>query len=312
MSAGVFTQKEYLALEADAQKHILARFGIGFALLKSIGLVAVLVVVGGCEFEFLRHIFTNLKGALPGETQQWSINLLSAVGALVIAGFHLRAVENPNAFPVKFIRRYVDFAIPFYGLGIGLIFGAVLWNDGADALASSADTQTLFSGGETQASGLFDQLVAHFGMVFVLGCSGLALINIFTGHALLCRIAENNKNIRQRWLSAKQSAQAIATIRDCQSEYRALCHKRDALLLAIDTQALETTVAHRIVACIHAQLLPFEQWLADRQFRSPNDDNRFRLREDLQLDPKEVQKRIAALKAVTPKTVIAAIRADKK
>lgn len=311
MTGNLLTGSELQALEARAQRHIRGRVGLWMLAGMTVLLVVTLALVLGVEYSFLKEIFTYLKGGLPGEQEQWSVGLLSAVGVLAVAAYHFRAKDAPDSLPVQFIRRAVDVVLPLYAVGIGLIFAAILWSDGADTFGQFSG-QLFAAPDVAPAGGGFDQLAAQFGKVFVLGCGGIAIINIYLGGSLIARIARNGEDIARRRASARDARKAIETIRQCQREFARLSQQREALV-AVDERTAEFTLANRIAAAISEALMPYEKWLTERQLRGPTDENRLRLPEsDLPFDSKEVQKRVAALKAITPKTIVAAFRADVK
>lgn len=303
----LFSQAELMRLESQSNKHIQGLSGIRTKAAITLCFVPLLGLVLACEYQFLFEIFSYLKGGMPGKESQWSVGLLAAMGCLAVIAFHLR-VHGSHSRLAALLGRFVDGAIPFYVLGIGLMFAAILWADGADSLAGSGGE--LFSDTVPQATlplDYFTQATSYFGVVFVIGCGSISIVNLFIAHGLLERIRENIDDILKRKAAAKLARNSIAVIRDCQREYAAL-YQEQQLLLNENEEEAENTLAHEIMGVIGSELLPYEKYLSDKKFRAPTAESRLRIPEESPLDLEEMQKRISAIKSINVKSILAAMR----
>lgn len=303
----LFHQAELMQLESEANKHEQALSGIRVKTIITMGLVALLGLVLACEYQFLFEIFSYLKGGMPGEESQWSVGLLSGMGCLAVIAFHLRIHGSHSRLAVM-LGRFVDGAIPVYVLGIGLMFAAILWADGADSLAGSGGE--LFSDAAPQAKlplDYFTQATSYFGAVFVIGCGSISIVNLFIAHGLLERIRENINDILKRKSAARLAQSAITIIRDCQRDYAAL-YQEQQLLLHENEEEAENALAHEIMSVIGKELLPFERYINEHKFRAPNAGSRLRIPEELPFDLDEMQKRVSAIKSINVKSILAAMR----
>lgn len=304
----LFTPAEQLKLEADAKK-LTDTTGIRIRSFKTFLLIVLLGLVLIVEFEFLLTIFEYLMEG----SSRTSIILMSMLGMLSITAFHLRVRES-GGWMVSLLSRCVDVAIVVYTLGVAGILAAMIWANGASSLVASADqTGTeLFAASvpvseEKTAADYFDDVAGKFPMAFSIGCGCIAILNLFICHRLTELITHNVSEVSRRKANAREAKAAIEAVRHSQSEYFRLSKQRE-LLLHEDERAAEAALAHDIVAVIAQELAPFEKYLTEKLLRSPTAETRLRVPEEIALDPKEMSKRVATLKAIDVKTVLNVIR----
>ena len=157
---------------------------------------------------------------------------------------------------------------------------------------------------------MLDKLIASFPVVFAVGCGGLAVVNLMVSHRLMGAIWPNVQKITVDWHAASEARAAMTTIRSAQARYAELTQQRDTLL-TVDERGHEVAAAHEILTAISTAIRPYETWLTDQQVRGGSADNRFTVPQS-NLDPKELNKRVTALRAITPKSILAALRSAKE
>ena len=273
---------------------------------------AALAIFLGVDFTLLREIFgTVLAPSLPGESARWSVDLFALTGMLFLLTFHLTALRSPDAPAVRFIATCAVNLILVYTVGAGLAFAGIIY-EGADALVAQAAevSRDLFSGPEPSAAGSgLNRLVAAFPVAFAFGCSGLAVINLFGSHMIGCMLLETIKSISTHRRAASEASDAMTVIRACQKRYAELSQEREALL-AVDDRTQEVAAAHDILRAVAIGLSDYETFVIDQTVRSGESDNRFAA-PLTNLSTKEIAKRVAALRAVNLKTILAALRGPK-
>jgi len=314
MSNGLFTQAEALAFEATAIRHRRKSAAIPLTATVTLGLAVLLGVVCLSEYGLFHEVFDFLKGpAQPGDTGQWSVNLLALTGTLMMLGFHVYAEAHPHALSVRLIDRCAGVILPVYAVGAGLAVASLIYFNGADALVSQAaeSSRELFAAPSIKAgSPLLDRLIASFPVVFAVGCGGLAVVNLMVSHRLMSAIWPNVQEMTADWHAAWEAREAMAVIRTAQARYAELNQQRDPLL-AVDQRGHEVAAAHDIVSAINTAIRPYETWLTDQQVRTGAADNRFTVPQS-NLDPKEMAKRLGAFRAITSKSILAALRSAKE
>jgi hypothetical protein len=276
-------------------------------------LTGLLGVVGFAEFNLFLEIFTLIKGpAVPGEDAAFNVHLLAMTGLLVMLGFHIHAHENADAFAVVLIRRAVAALLPVYALGAGLAVASVIYFGGADALvAQTADMSgDLFAATEAPDSGPgLERVIAMFPVIFAVGCGGLAVINLFISDRLVTLILGNAKKTVMRWRCAREARAAMAVIRAAQARHVELCQQRDGL--AAEQATFELGAVHEILTAISDAVAPYETHLTHAAMASGGENNPFAVPLS-NLDRKTMAARVAALRGVSFKTVLAALRGAKE
>lgn len=309
--SGVFVDRESMQFAAIEQQITRA----ALAAVPMAGVTALLVVCalvsGGVEYAISYELFAYFKAPLPGEESQWSVALLALTGVLMALALHLHASEHPDSFAVRILRQSVSVLVPLYALGAGLALAAILYFDGADALFNANTTAELFATAAQQSgSSLIGALVSNFALIFVLGCGGLAIINLYIFHKLLCLITANTAYVSERVLAAREAREAMQAIHSYDQQFAELSSQREALI-AENPKLSEFAFANHIVSVIHQELAQAERWMLEQQVRLKPPENRFVLTEQCEsVDLKEVQKRISALRAINAKTIVAAFRGE--
>lgn len=309
--SGVFAERECMQFAAIHQQITRA----ALAAIPTAGVTALLVVCalisGGVEYAISYELFAYFKAPLPGEEAQWSVALLALTGVLMALALHLHASEHPDSFAVRTLRQSVSVLVPLYALGAGLALSAILYFDGADALFNANTTFELFAtAAQESGSSLIAALVSNFALIFVLGCGGLAIINLYIFHKLLCLITANTAHFSEQFLAAREGREVMQVIQACDQQYAELSSQREALI-AENSRSSEFAFANHIVSVIHQELAGPERWMLEQQMRVKAPENRFVLTEQREsVDLKEVQKRISALRAINAKTIVAAFRGE--
>jgi hypothetical protein len=313
MANALFTQEEMLALEAIAIRHRRKAATVPVDTVIVFGLAAFLGLVGFTEYSLFHEVFAYLKGpALPGAESPWSINLLALTGTLMMAGFHVYARQHPRSAAVRLIERCTGLFLPVYALGAGLAVASIIYFDGADSLVTQAaeSSQDLFAAADQAASPSFDRLLSLFPVVFSLGCGGLAIINLFVAHRLIEEIGTRAARAWRRALAGLEAHAAIKTVRAAQRRHADLMARRNALA-AMGEAEHRQAVANDVIDAINAAVRPYENHLIDLRIRGNGPDNRFAVQPS-NIDPKELAKRVNALRAITMKSVLAALRGAKE
>jgi hypothetical protein len=314
MENTLFEQPETFTCEATAIRHRRKAALLPLTAIVTVGLTAFLGVVGFSEYGLFHEVFDFLKGpSQPGEAGQWSVGLLALTGTLMMLGFHVYAEGHPNTLSVRLIDRCAGIILPIYALGAGLAVASLIYFNGADALVTQAadSSRDLFSGPSIKAgTPMVDSLIASFPVIFAIGCGGLAIVNLMVSHRLMGAIWANVQRIAADWHAASEAKAAITAIRAAQRQFSELAQKRDALL-AVDARSHEVAAAHEILGAISTAINPYETWLTNQHVRGGTPENRLALPQS-NLDPKELAKRVAALRAITPKSILASVRGLKE
>jgi len=283
---------------------------MGLALVQTLLLAGVVLT----EYSLFREIFSFIIGpAGPGEAEHWSVDTFAVTGCLMMLGYHILAHDRPGALPVRLIRACAGTLLPVYALGAGLAVASVVYFGGADALVQQAAdaSRDLFTAAEPAAfAPLFDKFIAGFPVVFSLACGALVVVNLHTAHRLVTLITANLEQIGARLRAARDARAAMAVIRETEKVHFALCQQRDALL-AITPHDLETATARDILGVISEALRSYEQLVVQHETRVGNIGNRF-APPQTNVDPKQVEKRLQALRAINVKSITASLRAATK
>lgn len=305
----LLTEKEKMQCALNAQAIRRAAEKAKVLIILIILLCGGAVVSGITEYAVALEIFSFLKAPLPGEEATWSVGLLSMIGILMALSLHLHAHQHPDSVAVRALRASVAILVPLYGLGAGAALAAIVYFDGADALFHPSQALELFTAvTETSQPSALDTWIPYFSVIFVLGCGGLGVISLYLTHTLLTLIRSNIELVREQMQAAKEAAECWRIIQECDRGYAKLFSERN-LLAARDSKTDEVAFAHSIVAAINNELLPVEQKLTAQQLRIKPQGSRFEPHEDGEAtDFKELQRRVAAIKAIAPKTILAAFR----
>ncbi len=313
MNQQLFTPQELIVFEATFQKIVREANRVallrGLALLQAFGLLMVVVV----EYSLLYEVFDYLKGPASGSDADWSVGLLALTGTIMLLAFHLYARERNDAPAVRIINRCVDFLLPLYVLGAGAALAAIIYFNGADALiASVAESgRELFSeGGAASGNRMFERILSFAPAAFALGCSGLAVINLFASHRLASLLWSNVKDIEKRAAAATDARAAMSDIHLCLRQHAQLLSERDDIS-SVDQNAEDIADANRILGVIRHEIVPYETWLTDQKVRGREPDSPF-VKSQTSLDVKEMQHRVAAIKAMTVKSILSAMRGTKE
>lgn len=309
--SGVFADREnmqFAAIEQQVTRTALTAMPMAGV---TILLVVCALLSGGVEYAISYELFAYFKAPLPGEESQWSVALLALTGVLMALALHLHASEHPDSFAVRVLRQSVSVLVPLYAIGAGLALAAILYFDGADALFNANATAELFAtAAQETGSSLISALVSNLSLIFVLGCGGLAIINLYIFHKLLSLITANTTYVTERVLAAREARETMQTIQACDQQFAELSSQRE-ILIAQNPRLSEFAFANHIVSVIHQELAQAERWMTGQQFRLKPPENRFVLSEQSEgVDLKEVQKRITALRAINAKTIAAAFRSE--
>lgn len=313
MSSSVFSDRELMQFEAAHQRHRHAAFAAAPMGAITILLLLCFIFSGLVEYALAYEIFAYLKAPLPGEEASWSVALFALSGVLMALAFHLYASEHPGAPVVRLLQRSVNVLVPLYALGAGLALAAILYFDGADAIftAPAAVTMELFSAAAAETgSPLLEKLVANFALIFVFGCGGLAIINLYIFHKLASVLTRNVRDLTHAAFKFTTAPEAMRTIRECDREFAALSREREELA-AHDPRASELAFASSIAALIQTELASIEQWLIAQQLKIKPSECRFLpQQESVGPDLKAIERRVAAIRAIDAKTIAAAFHPE--
>jgi len=311
MSYSAFTDRELMQFEEAYQRHVRGAIKSAPKAAITVFLVLCFAFSAMVEYVLSYEIFAYLKAPLPGEDASWSVWLFALTGVLMALALHLHASDHPDSFAVRAVRTSVVVLVPLYALGAGLALAAIIYFDGADALFTPAASLELFSDAiQETGSPWLESLAPPFALIFVLGCGGLAIINLYIFHKLASAIRENVDELSARAMAAKEAHEAMKIIRYSDQQLSELA-RHHAALLAQNPQAMELAVANEIIAIVHSELAPTEQWLLAQQLKIKAPECRFLPHEEaVGPDFKAIEKRVASLRALDVKTVVSAFHPE--
>lgn len=299
----LFSTQELVQFQAQLKTHVIASATTPLSIAKTVLQMLVLGIVGYVEWEIIYRVFEYLSG----ENDYWSPEIMGLTAAIMIIGFHLLAYNAPHNFAVRFVNRAVQFLIPLYMVGVGLLIasildvGSVVETDIPLMIGELPDA-TQSNGMDGLFSGITDPLAV---MAFSLGLGGLAIVNIFVAHHLLILISANIENITGRLSRAKQALQDHSTILRTQKLYAAL---RDDLadLNIWDDFTIRMHIASDVLSVIADALLPHKQWLMAQEMAETSP---FGPQETT--DPKHVAGRIKKIEALSSQDILKALTPPK-
>lgn len=297
--ARLFSTQELVLFQAKLKQSVL---GVAKAPLIGVitgAMVLTLAVVGYIEYEIIFRVFEFLSG----ENDYWSPSIMGLTAAVMILGFHLLASRNPSNFAVRFVHTSVQFLIPLYLLGIGLLIASIL-DVGSlieedvpivlGQLPDITDTESM----ESLFSRITDPLAAT---AFSLGLGGLAVVNIFVAHVLIERISANVQDLSDRLSVAKQAIKDYAIIKRTHKRFGQCLRERADLDLWND-EVIRMTVATTVLQERDEALRPHKDALNDQRL---DPGSPFMAQESA--DPAEIARLIKPLEAITLEDVLMAL-----
>ena len=299
----LFSTQELVQFQAQLKTHVIASAKTTFSIIKTVFQILVLGIVVFVEWEIIYRVFDYLSG----ENDYWSPEIMGLTAAIMIIGFHLMAYNAPHNFAVRFVNRTVQFLIPLYMVGVGLLIASILDVD------SMIETNIPSMIGEipdvTEANwndGLFSSLTDPLAVIaFSLGLGGLAIVNIFVAHHLITLISDNIEDITGRLSRAKQAIQDHSTILRTQKCYAVLRNDL-ADLNMLDDFHIRMHIASEVLSLIAEALLPHKQWLTTQEM---GETSPYAPKE--KTDPKQVAGRIKKIEAISSKDILKALSAPK-
>lgn len=272
-----------------------------------LGLLAFLSAVGVfvLEWEIVYRVFSYLSG---GDESRWSPKLMAASSGTVIAAFHILARARPEHALVRLVDSAVGLLIPCYLAGVGLVLAAMLYADGLSELVT-AEATSLFADPNAAPTDrwlerLFSGAVSPMAaLVFALGIGGIAMCNIFVAHHQLTMGERMLREAGQRLRRARLAKRDLATVLDLQRRYAAKVAELDAIDRRWSEEAIQHGLVNDVLAVIAANLVPHKKWLAERSLTTPD-----RFAQGDAINASDVAARIAALDAITPDDVLAALK----
>ncbi len=299
----LFTTQELIQFQAMLKMHVMASATTPLGIAKTGLQMLVLGIVGFVEWEIIYQVFEYLSS----ENDYWSPEIMGLTAAIMIIGFHLLVYSAPHNFAVRFVNRAVQFLIPLYMVGVGLLIASIL------DVGSVIETDMVLMIGavpDGAESNWFDGLFAKITdplavMAFSLGLGGLAIVNIFVAHHLIALITINLEDITGRLSRAKQALQDHGIILRTQKHYAALGNALGALDSSDDSY-IRMQIASDVLSVMADALLPHKQWLMAREMNEPSP---FGLQDTT--DPKFITSRIKKIEAISSQDILKALTIPK-
>lgn len=263
-----------------------------------------LAAVAYVEYEIIFRVFEFLSG----DDEYWSPEVMGLTAVVMILGFHLMAKRFPGNFAARFVTKTVQFLIPLYMLGIGLLIASIMdvWSlleelppvvlGGLPAPSASVGLGTFFEG-------ITDPVAA---LSFSLGLGGLAIVNIFVAHELLSKISASVADFSGRVAVAKQAFKDYSAIKRAHQRYSACVRELAKLDLWTD-DVVRLTVATTALEERDDALRPHKEWLADHRL---GESSPFQLNDTA--DPAVVSKMIKPLEAISLEDVLQALEPPRR
>lgn len=274
--------------------------------------VTVLALLGclGIEYVAFKEIYDFLKAPIPGEEAGLTLSpaILALTGAVMVIAMHLRAAMKPDSLPIRVLERAVDVLLPFYMIGAGLMFGGMIFFNGADGLlATSSGSLDLFADNAAAPpllTLLFERVAAPvIAVAFSVGAGAVVVITVFVGHRCITRLKEYAQDLWGRVSDAREAVAAHAEILRQQGEYRKT--RTDVTLLTqVSHQDDIVRLAAETGSVIREELRPYQLEVADRRINPK--PNPYEPHDDFNLD--EIERRVRAIESITPEEIIAAMR----
>ncbi|CAA0107135.1 Uncharacterised protein [Halioglobus japonicus] len=299
----LFTVQDFVRFQMMLKQHL-----IGAAKAPLIGTITglqalVLGLVIYVEYEIIYRVFEFLSG----DNDYWSPGIMGLTAAIMIIGFHLQAKIYPTNFAARFVNRAVQYLVPLYMLGVGLLVasildvGSLIQTEPPVRLGKIPDEMTP-TGIEAFFTNVTNPLAA---LTFSLGLGGLAVVNIFVAHHLLNKIWRNIEELTGRLAQAKQAIADYAVIKRTHQQYAA-CVRELADVLAWDDKDFCMTVAGAVLLARDEALRPHKEWLAEQRL---GEKTPFDLKETA--SPNEVAKMIKPLEAISQDDILNALTPPK-
>lgn len=295
----LFSAQEFVLFQMMLKEHL-----IGAAKAPLIGTITglqvlVLLLVGYVEYEIIYRVFDFLSG----DNNYWSPEIMGLTAAIMIIGFHIQAHTHPGNFAVRFVTKTVQYLIPVYMVGVGLLIASIL------DVGSIIDVQPPVVLGQIPdvvgphwIDRVFTELTNPLAaLAFSLGLGGLAIVNIFVAHHLLGRIWENTEDLTGRVAHAKQALADYAALKRAHHQYAELGRNLTELLIW-DDQTISMNVAGVALQERDEALRPHKEWLTEQRLGKAT---LFEAQEST--DPQEIARLIKPIEAISLKDILTAL-----
>ncbi|MCB0627556.1 MAG: hypothetical protein KDC43_27445 [Saprospiraceae bacterium] len=233
-------------------------------------LIPVLFGIGALEYAVMLEIFAEIFAPEPGVTApEHNYYLFAATSLVIILALHAVSLKSKNGSVDRAFTTVVSLVLPIVILGIGLVFGAIVWaNGGSDLGISSLESDILgaFTDRLEEASpGIKEfferQILPYFGVIFSASLGFIFLISAFVGHTLISAIKSIVEEFADSRSSKKAANQNWNEINQTHQIYTAKVRKFDrmandldgderdaAKLIALDVQEAIRPIAKLITA----------------------------------------------------------------
>ncbi|HNP51844.1 MAG TPA: hypothetical protein PKJ85_08625 [Nitrosomonas nitrosa] len=300
----LFSVEELMRFQAVCKSHVDAAAKAPLVICTTVLVGLVLAVVVYIEWEIVYRVFDYLAG---DTNEYWSPTLMGLTAAIMIIGFHLLLKTKADNWAVKIVEKSVEFLIPLYLCGIGLLIAAILFADGLNSMVEIEMPVVIGAIPEAIEQGwveiFFDHVTNPMAVLaFSIGIGGLAIVNIFVAHKLLTIIITNLEDVFDRISRAKTAINDHKVILRTQKEYSELGSELGDLLIW-DDHYIRTIIANEVISVISDALLPHKKWLQDSQYSA---DFRFETHHQ-KADPKQIAKDIAKIEAIRHQDILNAM-----
>jgi hypothetical protein len=300
----LFTAQDFVLFQMMLKQSL-----IGAAKVPLIGtLTGLQILVVGLvvyvEYEIIYRVFEFLSG----ENEYWSPGVMGLTAAIMIIGFHIQVKLYPTNFAARFVNGAVQYLVPLYMLGVGLLVASIL---DVGSLIEMEQPVTVGNIPEAISSNGIEALFANVtnplaALTFSLGLGGLAIVNIFVAHHLLSKIWSNIEDLTGRLAQAKQAISDYATIKRTHQQYAACVRERADLLARDDVLTICMEVACAVLVMRDEALRPHREWQTEQRLceKSP-----FELQETS--NPQEVARLIKPIEAISQNDILKALTPQK-
>ncbi len=275
----LFNLGENARIQQARQQLCLGYFNSAYMLLLICGLTVIVPGLVDFEYTVFREIYGYIKQALPGEEESMSANFLALTGCVALITFHIALSHSSQSFPERIVRWLVYLLTPVFLLGAGLLFAAMIYNDGGDSLFFGESDLSAsiknFLGGDNQlppplVTAIIEGSMPWFGLIFIAGLTGVSLFSIFSTHYAFVAWRSNIKAFTESRAKATRVKTIMAQLRDIEKQYTATILEL-ALHEAHTNDRIAQESAHDIMLRLAQPVQIAEGWVAQKELNPGQD-----------------------------------------
>lgn len=273
-------------------------------------LVLLLGAAIGGDYVLAFAVFNDFLGPLPGEEGGMvSVGVMALSSIVAMSAYAFYRARNPKALPVRIVEKGAGSVVLVFLIGMGLMVARAISMSAGDMSAGAGE---LFSEAQiSEGLSLLDRFFALAATLFGFAVGALVLAQLYLVEMIVHLVRRYVWEIERLKGLARSVAGWTRTLEETPRQRDALTAERVALQRELEPPAA-IAFAHQLVALVHETVAPVVAWIMAQDLIVKASDGALMPPEPLAVDLPALKKRVAALQAIEPKTVMAAFRGEEK